>query len=231
MPFSCPQAPTSGLTLDVQLTTVPVGTWLVRCHSNAFAGNSFNPNIGKDWTIPEHGARFSPFPDDRSRNVPHLYAADNFTAAALESVFHAVQHVPSPEFLSSQFEAWSYTELELKRALSVFKLVNPNLRQLAVPGRSESLFESELIHTQADQYPNTRTWAYYLHLQIAMLHGLEWRPRLGGRGTAYIFFGDRCTSTDFVIRKGPTPLDKGDGLAEIKKVATLANIRIINAAV
>jgi len=228
MPFSCPQAPTSGSAPEVQLNTVPAGTWLVRCHSNAVAGNSFNPNIGKDWTIPEHGARFSPFPDDRSENVPHLYAADNFTAAALESVFHAVQHVPSPEFLSSQFIAWSYTEVELKRALPVFELVNPNLRQLRVSGRSESLLEGELIHTQADQYPNTRTWARYLHLQIATLHGLAWRPRLGGHGNAYIFFGDRCTSTDFVIRKGPIPLDRGEGLARIKNVARWASIRIID---
>jgi hypothetical protein len=228
MPFNCPEAPTSGCARNLHIAALPMGAKLVRCHSNAFPGNSFNPNIGKNWRVPEDGARFSPFTNKHSQNVPHLYSADNFAAAALESVFHAVEHVPSPEYLSSQLKAWSYTELELKRPLTVFDLINPNLRQLSVFGRSSSLLEGELIHTEADQYPNTRTWARYLHSQIATLHGLAWRPRLGGQGRAYIFFGDRCGSTDFAISKGPIPLDRGLGLAEIKSVAMLASIRIID---
>lgn len=92
MPFRCPKAPDSGPPPVVLTTILPAGSTLVRCHGGSFAANSFNPNSGKDWTVPEDGARFNPFPDSHSRYVPHLYAADNFTAAALESVFHAVQH-------------------------------------------------------------------------------------------------------------------------------------------
>jgi hypothetical protein len=208
--------------------TLRAGIRLVRCHSNSFAANSFNPSTGKDWSVAEDGARFNPFPDAGLKNVPHLYTADNFTAAALESVFHAVQHVPSPDYPRSQLGNWFYSELELLRDFKVFELTNPNLRQLAVPGRTSSLVEGELIHTEAAEYPKTRTWARFLHSQIADLHGLAWRPRLGGQGSAYFFFGDRCGSADFSIKVGPIALSNGIGLAQIKAVANSGSIRIID---
>jgi RES domain len=228
MPFSCPKAPDSGPAPIIHTTTLLVGTKLVRFHGSSFAGNSFNPNTGKCWTVAEDGSRFNPFPNARGQNVSHLYAADNFAAAAIESVFHAVQHIPSPDYPRSQLRNWLYSELELLKELRVFELTNPNLRQLTVPGRTTSLVEGELIHTEADQYPNTRTWARYLHSQIADLHGLTWRPRLGGQGSACFFFGDRCRSTEFSIKVGPTPLGSGIGLAQIKAVANAASIRIID---
>lgn len=231
MPFSCPKAPDSGPPPVVQTTIRPAGSTLVRCHGGSFGANSFNPNSGKDWTVPEDGARFNPFPDSHSRYVPHLYAADNFAAAALESVFHAVQHIPSPDYPRSQLKAWFYSEMELKKDLTILELTNPNLRQLSVPGRSTSLVESELVHTEADQYPNTRTWARFLHSHVALLDGLAWRPRLGGQGIAYIFFGDRCKNTDFAIQTGPIALDSGSGLARIRMVAASASIRIIDSGV
>lgn len=227
MPSNCPKAPDSGPAPAIQTHKLSSGAILTRFHSDAFPANSFNPNIGKDWTIPDHGARFSPFPDDHGKNVPSLYAADDFSAAALESVFHAVEHVPSPRYPASQLESWFYSEMELKKDVLLFELTNPNLRQLSIPGRSTSLEEGEVVHAQADQYPNTRTWARYLHAQIPTLQGLAWRPRLGGQGTAFIFFGDRCNSTDFEIRVGPLSAAKGPGLAKIKEVATAASIRII----
>lgn len=62
IPFSCPKAPDSGPPPVVQTTIRPAGSTLVRCHGGSFAANSFNPNSGKDWTVPEDGARFNPFP-------------------------------------------------------------------------------------------------------------------------------------------------------------------------
>src|SRR5438045_2100257 len=112
MPFSCPKAPDLGSPPVVQTAILPAGTALVRFHGSAFPANSFNPNTGKDWTLPEHGARFNPFPDRRSNNVSTLYAANNFTAAALESVFHVVRHIPSPDFPQMQLKDWFYTDLE-----------------------------------------------------------------------------------------------------------------------
>ena len=107
-------------------------------------------------------------------------------------------------------------------------LTNPQLRQLHVPRRQESLREDELIHTQASQYPRTRTWAKFLYNHVPALDGLAWRPRLGGQGTAYMFFGDRCDPTDFEIVGVPTDLDSAAEYARIKAVATASNIRIID---
>jgi len=60
----------------------------------------------------------------------------------------------------------------------LFELVNPKLRQLSVPGRANSITESELIHTPASEYPQTRTWAKSLHTAIPGLDAL-----LGDRGS------------------------------------------------
>jgi hypothetical protein len=107
-------------------------------------------------------------------------------------------------------------------------LTNPQLRQLHVPRRQESLREDELIHTQASQYPRTRTWAKFLYDHVPALDGLAWRPRLGGQGTAYMFFGDRCDPTHFEIVGVPTDLDSAAEYAKIKAVTTASNIRIID---
>ena len=228
MSFNCPAAPFAGSALALKTTILPAGKILVRFHGIAFPANSFNPNFGADWLDPLDGARFNPFPDLTSVNVPTVYAADHFTAAALESVFHAVEHIPSPRYLRSQLATWRYSELETKRDLEVFELTNPNLRQLAVPGRPMSLVEAELIHSQNDQYPNTRTWARLLYLQVPALDGLGWRPRLGGQGSSYVFFGGRCHATDFGLVSGPTAIESGLGFDKILEVADGASIRIVN---
>ena len=230
MPSDCPIAPLYGPIAEVRTFVLPSGTTLTRFHGLKFPANSFNPNIGKDWTIPDHGARFNPFPDIHSTNVPTVYAGDDFAAAALESVFHNVPHIPSPPYPRKDLEAWRYTELEVKRNLTLLELTNPNLRQLDVPGRETSLLESELIHSQPADYPNTRTWGRYLFLMIPALAGLAFRPRLGGEGNAYVFFEGRCTSADFQILGGAAavPIDSGPGFVKIHDVATAASIRIVN---
>jgi RES domain len=188
--------------------------------------NSFNPNIGKNWTIATDGARFNPFPDLAGVNVPTIYAATTYEAAALESVFHQVPHIETPEIMRSQVETWEYFELRTLRDLRVVRLTNPQLRQLKVSGRTESLREDELIHSPASQYPATRTWAKFLHDRIPGLDGLAWRPRLAGQGEAYVFFGDRCGSSDFEIIGTPTPLAGPTEYGKIKAVADNANVTI-----
>jgi len=103
-----------------------------------------------------------------------------------------VPHIQTPEVMRSQVETWEYFELRTLRDLRVVRLTNPQLRQLKVPRRSESLREDELIHSPVSQYPATRTWAKLLHDNIPGVDGLAWRPRLASDGEAYMFFGDRC---------------------------------------
>jgi hypothetical protein len=181
---SCPTAPPLAPGLSVKTISLKSGTLLVRCHKAGYPANSFNPNTGKHIAIPEEGARFNPFPGAPAANIPTLYAADSLEAAALESIFHDVAHVPSPTYPRTRLTEWRYSELEVKRDLVLFELVNPKLRQLSVPGRANSITESELIHTPASEYPQTRTWAQSLHTAIPGLDGLAWRPRLAGTGTS-----------------------------------------------
>jgi hypothetical protein len=192
-----------------------------------YASNSFNPNSGKDWTVPEHGARFNPFPNSAGTNIGSLYAASSLAAAALESVFHGVPHVPNPTYDGNLLRTWQYSEFLTTREISYVMLTNPQLHQLKVRNRATGLLESELIHTQGDQYPRARTWAKYLHDCLPTLNALGWRPRLGGQGEAYVIFGDRCSSSDLSIASGPTWLDAGRGHSAIYKIAQDANITII----
>jgi hypothetical protein len=228
MPFDCPEAPLYGPIAQLQTTILLAETTLIRFHGNAYSANSFNPNANKKWKIPEHGARFNPFPDKNSINVPTIYSGNHFAAAALESVFHNVPHVPSPRFLRSGLASWRYSELKLKRDLTLVELTNPNIRQLDVLGRSTSLVEAELIHSLPSDYPQTRAWARYLYLMIPALDGLAWRPRLGGNGLAYVFFGGRTASADLQVLSGAEPVDNGPGFDKIRAVASAASIQIIN---
>ena len=193
MPIKCPPAPVAANpALVIQTAILKAGSALTRFHSKSRAGNIYNPNTGKRIEIEEEGARFNPFPGAPAANVPTLYAADNITAAALESIFHGVKHIPSPTFPRIGLKDSSYSELVVNADLVVVELTNPQLRQLAIARRRTSLKEEELIHTPPSQYPHTRTWARFLHDSLPSLQGLCWRPRLGGAGLAYMLFGDRC---------------------------------------
>lgn len=210
----------------VQTTRLPKGTLLFRFHGPTFAANSFNPNSGRRIRLPKDGSRFNPFPGAPASNIPTLYAATTLKAAALESVFHDIEHIPSPKYPKIRLADWQYTKLKTTRDLLLFRLVNPQLKQLSVPGRSTSLTESELIHTPLMQYPNTRTWAQFLHDSIPNLEGLAWRPRLGGEGLSFVFFGDRCAAGDFRIQSSAISASKGKGLAKVSRIAKQANIEM-----
>jgi hypothetical protein len=214
--------------LHIRITELPKGKVLFRFHKNTNAADSFNPNAGRRIDVPEDGSRFNPFPGAPATNVPTLYAADTLTAAALESVFHNVEHIPSPTYPRSQLAEWSYSKLRTARKLFVIKLVNPQLRQLSVPGRPTSITESELIHTPSSEYPHTRTWAQLLHRAIPGIDGLAWRPRLGGEGLAYVFFGDRSRPGDLKTHAAAVDVTSGRGFAKIHSIARRANISILD---
>jgi hypothetical protein len=228
MSFNCPIAPAFVSALFVQTTELPSGTVLYRFHKNIYRADSFNPNTGKRIDLPEAGARFNPFPGAPATNIPTLYAADSLAAAALESVFHDVAHVPSPTYPRSRLAEWSYSKLRTTRNLLLLKLVNPQLRQLSIPSRASSITESELIHTPPSEYPQTRTWARFLHASIPHLDGLAWRPRLGGTGLSYVLFGDRCKKGDLQVYSPAIPVATGPGFSEVHDIAASASISIVD---
>ncbi len=174
------------------------------------------------------GARFNPFQNLLGHDVPTIYAGSTNFAAALESVFHDLPHTPKPPYPASKFTGFAYSRLKIRRALQVLELVNPQLRQVSVPGRDKSLEEHALIHTKANEYPATRAWARYFHHSLPHLEGLAWRPRLGGEGLAYVFFGDRVAPDDLQLVENATPIDSGPGRRLIESLADKAYIRIID---
>ena len=205
----CPLAPAAPNPLDVALVDVEADSELVRFHSPAYAANAFNPNAGKKMEDAAAGARFSPFSVANGINVPTTYAGTTVLAAALESVFHDVPHIPNPPYPASKLSHFVMSRLRARRTLQILELINPQLRQIFVPGRSDSITEGELIHTKADEYPATRTWARYFHQSLPDLQGLAWRPRLGGEGFSYVFFGDRVAEDDFVVVDSAMPIHHG----------------------
>jgi hypothetical protein len=150
--------------------------------TKSYPANSFNPNSDTGWTLAKDGARFNPFPSSTGSNVCSIYAATSHAAAALESVGHDVPHVPDPEIAKSLVESWQRAVLKTLRDLGVVMLTNPQLKQLPVRGRKESLREDELIHTPRPQYPSTRTWASFSTTtsRICMLWpgGRVWEARV-----------------------------------------------------
>lgn len=228
MSSNCPVAPAAyDPDLEVVTTRLPSGTLLYRFHKTIYAADSFNPNTGRRIDLPDDGARFNPFPGAPLANVPTLYAANSLSAAALESVFHDVEHIALPTFPRMRLLEWSYSRLKTTRELVLFELVNPRLRQLAVAGRKSSLTESEIVHTATSEYPNTRTWARFLHDSIPALDGLMWRPRLGGKGIAFVFFGDRLGSGAIKVHSKAISVAAGPGFGKIQRIARSASISII----
>jgi len=213
--------------VSVATALLPAGTVLFRCHKAGYPANSFNPNVGKQIAIAEEGARFNPFPGAPAANIPTIYAADSLEGAALESIFHDVPHIPSPSYPRLRLGEWSYSALKVTRDLVLLELVNPKLRQFLVPGRAQSITESELIHTPPSEYPHTRTWAQSFHTALPKVDGLAWRPRLAGTGTSFVFFGDHFKTGDLQIYSSPTPTATGDGFLEIYAIAKRANITIV----
>lgn len=228
----CPRPPASAGALRAAPAVLPIDTVLVRFHSPRFGALSFNPNVGpsgapRDIDRPEDGARFSPFSDDLGANVPTLYAGTTEYAAALESVFHDVPHVPDPPFPNSKLGHFVLSHFSVVRPLSVLELVNSQLRQFPVAGRAHSLLEAEIVHSDPRQYPMTRRWAQYFYNGIPTLQGLAWRPRLGGEGISYVLFGDRVARSDLHSAGPPIPIDSGLGYSLMKQIAAAAHIDLV----
>jgi hypothetical protein len=57
---------------------------------------------------------------------------------------------------------------------------------------------AELTSSGAGDYASCRAWALALRADAPTACGFEWRPRRDNDRLAYVFFADRCSSSDFV---------------------------------
>lgn len=228
----CPLCPAIAEPIELVLKPLSRGTSLWRFHSPDYPGVSFNPHLDKvgrpkPMGIAEGGARFSPFPHSSGSNVPTFYAGTTDKAAALESVFHDIPHVPDPTYARKRLAEFHLTNFVVASDLFIVELTEPELRQVKVPGRPDSLHENEIVHSSPAEYPKTRAWAQHFHRSLPSAHGLGWRPRLGGEGMSYVFFGDRLSSADFASVGATVPIDSGAGRKIIERIAASAYIKLI----
>lgn len=170
--------PPAGLAKLIRTTTWPKTRVIHRIHQDRFRGDEFNPGLNGN-------ARFSPIRDGKGNAIPTIYGGDTFDCAAMESVFHDVPFAPGLKTVAKRkLKGHHYSQVLSKTDLVLVDLSTTALRNLGIR-------RGELIETEKDIYPQTRTWAEAIHAQCADVHGLCWVSRQDDRSWAIVLFGDR----------------------------------------
>lgn len=165
-------------TLHVTPWTLSSEQALHRIHLALYAGDQFNPGL-------KGNARFSPIRNAEGDPIPTLYAAATFDAAAMESVFHDVSHAPGfKHFDKRKLEGQLHSGVKVTHNLTLADLGSVALRKLGVQRK-------QLIDTEKDQYPKSRSWAEAIHAQHKDIQGLSWISRQDDSARAVMLFGDR----------------------------------------
>jgi hypothetical protein len=201
-----PQPPDN---IQVNTETMAAGTKIWRVHQSKFGEAAFNPGFGD--------ARFSPIQNALGDYIPTLYAGETIDVALMESVYHDVPHTTDPdskEFDISKFDEQMLSELTLTQDVVVVKLYGPALRKLGIK-------EADLIHSEADEYANTRVWAERIHYSIPDAQGIKWISKQGDGAFACMYFGDRVGENVFSISTAGTLLT--ESTTAIERIQYLAD--------
>ena len=162
----------------LSISTLRKGTVLHRVHLSKYAATTLNPGaIGN--------ARFSPIQDGHGIPIPTLYAGSSMDCALMETVFHDVPHKSGfNTFDKQKLVNHVHSKIRLKHPLNLIDLGSVALRRLG-------LKRNQLIDTEKDLYPATRTWAGAAHRICEHAQGLFWVSRQDDSARAVMFFGDR----------------------------------------
>ncbi|WP_349745063.1 RES family NAD+ phosphorylase [Roseateles cavernae] len=164
--------------LKVTFTELAKGTVLHRVHQSKYRADQFNP--GK-----QGNARFSPIQDEKGKAIPTLYAGTTLPCALMETVFHDVPHTAGFKSIDkAKLEGQVHSAVVVKVPVQLVDLSSVPLRKLGVTRK-------QLIDTEKDQYPGTRTWAVAFHGQCPDAQGLSWVSRQDDSARAVMLFGDR----------------------------------------
>lgn len=187
--LNVPPPPTS-LAKLVKTVPWPQGQIIHRIHLRLYGGSEFNPGI-------KGNARFSPILTAQGASIPTLYGGTTFECAAMETVFHDVPFVPGLKtFHKQKLVDQVYSTVTPQRSLVLADLSATALRRLGIR-------RSELIDTEKEQYPGTRSWAEAIHTKCPAVEGLCWVSRQDDRALAVVLFGDRVAPGDLVAVGGP----------------------------
>lgn len=213
-PGSIP-VPSNDLHDTITRMTWPKDQVIHRIHLNLYDGARFNPGV-------KGNARFSPIKHANGTSIPTLYGGTTFDCAAMETVFHDVP-----------FAAGLKTYDKLKLVGQVYSQVTPQrdliLADLSVTAlRKIGIKRSQLIDTEKDRYPETRTWAEAIHAQCPDIDGLSWIPRQDDRARALVLFGNRVPESTLVQTAGPLDLTaNSDVYSDLLQLADRIGAKIV----
>ena len=189
------------------------GTIIHRIHLTTYGATSFNPCAGQ-------ATRFAPIHNVNGACVPSVYAGSSLDAAIYETIFHDVPAKATVKTVPKQnVVIRSHAELQVVRQLNLVQLRNPDLLQWHIRRK-------QLIGSSAKRYAQTAPWAEAIHHQFPKAEGLIWTSNQCDPDDAYIFFGDRVTSTDFKLTRGRNGAKDSSFLADVRSSGQRSNITI-----
>ena len=192
---------------------LPAATELHRIHNSNFAGNSFNPCLGRP-------SRFAPLVRSDGTCISTMYAATTLECAVHETLFHEIQHDAKYKSIGyHEIENLNYSIVQPGRDLVLASLFEPDLNRWGLARR-------QLIDTFAADYEATAKWAIAMHDSFSDIDGLVWTSRRCDPEKAYLLFGDRMP-THLLDTAPPTRICETNALLlQIRSFADRANILI-----
>ena len=193
--------------------TLGGGTRIERVHTSNYASNAFNPCQGGP-------TRFAPIRDKSGHCVPSLYAGATLEAVIFETIFH---DVPANAKLKTvprtAVTKRTHGTLEVQRDLKLASLRAADLKKWHIK-------RNELIATSPKLYLKTAEWAEAIHHQFPDFEGLEWTSNQCDPDTAYLFFGDRVSSGDFIVVSARDGQADPSFLSDVRAAGRRSAIRI-----
>lgn len=186
------------------IAIVPAGTVLSRVHQTRHSATSFNP-VPAD--VLYGGGRF-----DSTASDPYgyTYAAMSDNAAVSEAL---LRDVPANDrgarFLAKRY--WSGRQLSHVQVTMEVRLVSIRSgTDLGTIGQ-----DTWLTTCDADEYPQTRTWAHWLRRMCPDAAGIIWLSKREPGAEVLILFEDRCPDGLLIEAAGPLAgpcvFDEDDG--------------------
>lgn len=191
------------------LSTLPAGTELWRCHQTRWSGAEFSPALA-DFHF--GGSRFDGTPLDP---YPYLYAAPEPATALAEVLLRSMAFdtetgmrlVPYRRIVGR-----SLTALRTTIDLRLIELVSEE--DLAAVCQ-----DSWLLETEGPGYAQTRRWAAELRARVPEAQGLLWQSRRHRPRHALVLFGDRCRTEPVKTDPGSSvQLDTPAGVLEANRL-------------
>jgi RES domain len=185
---------------------------IVRCHDSGFGATEFNRTRSE--------GRFRPVLV-RGRVVGTLYGAEDDAGAIAEHVFRPVPvAAPIKRVRRARLVPVMISTLACKRMLRLVSLHGHGLRRVEAT-------RSQLIDSEADQYPDLAAWGQALHDCPAEPDGIIWRSRHHDDRHVFVLYADRVHRRDLRVVEPPLPLAVGRGLERVFELAESAGITIV----